>query len=482
MYIKSLINHRLFESDFSLFDPKAVPVNGKQFRSDFLQLRNWLSQHAPPGGVGIKLPKDHRYLLTILACMDAGVVYVPMKDNYPENRIEQIRQEAGFGLLMDTTKLSEILQAPQAEFLPREIRPDDLIYVICTSGSTGKPKAVMVEWGQVTPFIQWVNEKFSRVGAGDRVLQVADFTFDISLIDVGLFLGKGAALHFSQFTGNIFTLAFELEQQQITVLNTVVNNFSMLLDDKVASRADYRSLHTVMMGGGRFSYGLYKKCETHFRGIGVHNLYGVTEVPVYSHCKTMRFDESDLHEFTVSVGTPLGACTAVVVKDGARAPAGEKGEVLLGGGSLMRGYANDPVRTAEVFTEFEGATYYRTGDIGFQRADGDYFITGRLDDTIKYRGYRINLLDVDSYILSRPYVQDCVTVAIEDEETQNRTYCYVILKAPMTEKEVKKDLETVLLEYQIPEHIRFVNAFPTNANGKVCKKTLRQAIIDGKKV
>jgi len=210
----------------------------------------------------------------------------------------------------------------------------------------------------------------------------------------------------------------------------------MLLDDKVISRANYSKLHTVMMGGARFSFGLYKKCKEHFSGIGVHNLYGVTEVPVYSHVKTMNFDATDLHEFTVSVGSPLGACTAVIVKDGKEMPQGEKGEVLMGGGSMMKEYAGNPEKTAEVFTEFEGNKYYRSGDIGFKNEQGDFFITGRMDDTIKHRGYRINLLDIDSYILSRPYVQDAITIAIEDEETQNKLVSFIITKEQITDKEL----------------------------------------------
>jgi acyl-coenzyme A synthetase/AMP-(fatty) acid ligase len=479
MDIKSWINNRLFENDFNLFDPKGAKVDVTKFREDFLKLRAWLSQQS--GGVGIKLPKDHRFLMAILACMDSGVFYVPIKNNYPQNRIDQMQEESNFVTLLDEDKLTAILNSPALNYQARNIDQHDILYIICTSGSTGRPKAVIVERMALTHFWKWVENKFSNVKELDRTLQVADFTFDISLIDVALFLRRGCELYFSEFNGNIFTLAYEIEKYQVTVLNTVVNNVNMLLDDNVVDRANYKSLHTVMMGAARFSYGLYKKCLKHFSHIGVHNLYGVTEVPVYSHCKTMQFNETDLCEFTVAAGSPIGACTSIIVKDGVHMHAGEKGEILIGGGSLMRGYANDSQKTAEVFMMFEGEKYYRTGDIGFKNERGDFFVTGRMDDTIKYRGYRINLLDIDSYILSRPYVQDAVTIAIEDEETQNKTLCFVITKENKTEKEVKKDLADVLLEYQIPEHIFFVDKYPVNTNGKVCKKTLKQDYLEGKR-
>ncbi len=481
MYIKSLIHNRLFEQSFQLFDPKGISVDSEKFKANYTKLRNYISQTAKDGGgVGINLPKDHRFLMTMLACMEAGVFYVPIKQDYPESRVCQILEETEYTIRMTEEEFDKIISSEEVEYHEIETTENDILYKICTSGSTGRPKAVVVPRLAIENFWKWVNDKFSNVTENDVALQVTEFTFDISLIDVALFLARGCKLYFSAFTGSIFTLAYEVETYKVTTLNTVVNNINMLLDDNVVSRADYSKLHTVMMGGARFSYGLYKKCKEHFKDIGIHNLYGVTEVPVYSHCKTMKFDDSDLHEFTVSVGTPLGACTAVIVKDGNALPQGEKGEILMGGNSMMKEYAKNPEKTAEVFTQFNGKRYYRSGDIGFQNENGDYFVTGRMDDTIKYRGYRINLLDVDSYILSKEYVQDAITIAVENDETQNQTICFVIAKKEMTEKEMKKDLADVLLEYQIPEKIFYVKSYPTNISGKVCKKTLKKEYMEGK--
>jgi D-alanine--poly(phosphoribitol) ligase subunit 1 len=291
MEIQNWIHHRLFETNFQIYDPKGTKIDVEKFRSEYLKLKVWLSH--VEGGVGIKLPKDHRYLMTLLACMDAGVSYVPLKENYPSHRTEQIKTETGFEVLLDEEMFHQILKGPEKNVLARQVQDQNILYIICTSGSTGRPKAVVVERSSLTHFWKWVETKFSHVNEGDRSIQVTDFTFDISLIDVGLFLSRGCALYFSEFSGNIFTLAYEVEKYGVTVLNTVVNNVNMLLDEKVVYRANFSKLHTVMMGGARFSYGLYKKCKEHLRHCGVHNLYGVTEVPVYSHCTTMIFDDSD---------------------------------------------------------------------------------------------------------------------------------------------------------------------------------------------
>lgn len=187
----------------------------------------------------------------------------------------------------------------------------------------------------------------------------------------------------------------------------------------------------------------------------------------------MNFNDTDLDNNNISVGKTLGTTTGIIVKDGKKVTLGDKGELLLGGGQLMKRYANNPEMTKEVLIEFEGATYYRTGDISYQNASGEFFIVGRMDDTIKYRGYRINLLDIDSYILTQPYVENAVTFAIPNELTQNTTICYLKLKEERQLKEIKKDLGKILLEYQIPEKIILVDSFPLNDNGKICKKTLK---------
>lgn len=474
MEIGQLIKNRIFENSFSLFDTEGKQYPVEKFREEYMTLRNFFAKnYRETNGIGIKLQKDPKYLMAILACMESGVRYVPMRANYPENRVAQIKEEAGFELLLTEDKFEEIIANDVKDYIEADHAKMDTLYTICTSGSTGKPKAVIVSRRSITAFWNWCDDYFSIITDQDQILQVADFTFDISLIDVGLFLKKGSALHFSKFTGNIFTLAMEIEQKKINFLNTVVNNFNMLLEEAVISRANISSLRSVVMGGARFTTGLYNKCVEHLKNIEVNNLYGVTEVPVYSHAKKMKFDETDLDDSNISVGKTLGSTTAIIVKDNKVVSQGERGELFLGGGQLMKGYANNEEMTKNVIVEFEGKKYYRTGDISYQNAANEFFIVGRMDDTIKYRGYRINLLDIDSYIQKLSYIEHAVTFAIPNELTQNTTICYIKLKEEKDIKTIKKDMSEFLLDYQIPEKIMIVDSFPTNDNGKICKKTLR---------
>jgi len=140
----------------------------------------------------------------------------------------------------------------------------------------------------------------------------------------------------------------------------------------------------------------------------------------------------------------------------------------------MQGYIGRDDLTQKALVKIENKIFYCTGDVAYMNDRGEFFVTGRIDDTIKYRGFRINLLDIDSYMSKVPYIKDAVTVAIPDELIENTTVCFMILSIDKKVKAVKEDLKKYLLEYQIPEKIVFVKDFPINANGKVCKKTLRQ--------
>ena len=413
--------------------------------------------------------------------MEIGIPYIPLKYDYPMDRVKQIKEDTKFTILIDDKSIQELLSYTGCvnSKLPK-ISPDRNMYIIFTSGTTGRPKGVIIQRKALTNFFEFIDKTFTKVTDKDRLLQVTEFTFDISLVDVAFFLTKNVTLHFSNFDNNIFKLGFEIETHRISVLNTVPNNLNMFLSELVAERMDYQCLRHLYIGGARFSYGLYQKCLKYFKpDVEIYNFYGPTEATVYCHVKKITYNEAiDCSEGNVSIGGTLPGLEAHIVTDDKIAPPNEKGELYIGGIQLMREYINNPEQTHKALVQFDGKTYYRSGDLSFRNEKNEFFIVGRADDTIKYRGFRINLLDIDSYITRIPYIQDSVTVAIPNEATENQTIGFLILKEPKTVKEIKKDLGALLLDYQIPEKIIFVDKFPTNVSGKVCKKTLKSQYLE----
>lgn len=442
----------------------------------------------PGAVVGIRMPKGPEYFLCILACMAMGIAYVPLANSFPESRIQEIREDSGLCLILDAGFVSDALAANYTGAVDWDALPSvpesDPLYIIFTSGSTGRPKGVVISRRAFDRYASWLDTYLSEVTDADRVLQITEFTFDISLIDVVLYIWKKTALYFTGFDGVIFKLAKEISDFKITTISTVPNNVNMLLEKFIAEKSDLSSLSTLMIGGARFSYGLYQKVGHYLHGKSIHNFYGPTEFTIYSHAKALTFDElRDCEDHNVSIGLPNTSVQAWIYADGEFLANGQRGELLLSGDQIMTEYINNREKTSSVLLQLEGQTYYRTGDLAYRNGHNEFFVVGRLDDTIKYRGYRINLLDVDSYTQRLPYIQDVTTIAVPDEIRENITVAYVILKnefkEKVTVKQVKQDLADVLVEYQIPEKVRFIESFPVNISGKVCKKQLAELYAAG---
>ena len=471
------------DSQLTIYNRDGIHIPDHQIKKEYKAIRQYLLDfHAADSeNIAINQSKDYRYLLTMMACMEIGIPYVPMKNDYPEDRIAQIKDDAKFTLLFDDKKMEDVLSYTGK--LLTELPAEDgnkNVYTIFTSGSTGRPKGVIIQRKALENFFHFMGETFSHVNEKERMLQCTEFNFDLSVQDIALFLTRNVGVFFSNFGNNIFKFAFEIDTHRISVINTVPNNLNMFLTDMVAERMDYQCLKHLNIGGARFSYGLYQKCLKYFsKEVEIHNFYGPTEATVYSHYKKISFDEKcDCLDNNVSIGKTVPHVTALVVNEHGVAKPNERGELYIGGMQTMKEYVNNPEQTAQVLVDFENERFYRTGDLAFISDAGDFYIVGRADDTNKYRGYRIDLLDIDSYITRLPYVQDSVTIAIPNETKENQTIGFVILKEKKTVKEMKQDLSKLLLDYQIPEKILFIDKYPINSSGKVCRKTLKADYLD----
>jgi acyl-coenzyme A synthetase/AMP-(fatty) acid ligase len=144
----------------------------------------------------------------------------------------------------------------------------------------------------------------------------------------------------------------------------------------------------------------------------------------------------------------------------------------------MKEYFQRPELTQMVFYHHNAELYYRTGDIVFQSHTGDFFVTGRADDTIKVSGQRVNLSDVDGYIANLSYVEEVATIAVDDQIKDSVLISFVVLSDKgVGEKQLKNDLKKCLLSFQIPSKIVFREELPLNNSGKISKKILKDGYL-----
>lgn len=455
------------------------PVPAPAFRGEAAAFEAYLTD-CRPRSVGLLLDHDYRYMIAVLVCLKLRIPFVTLRKSWPASRIDQVRGIAGLDRVIDESAFRQDLPVahPPSPFLIHS----EVAYVMFTSGSTGEPKGAEITRPALDNYLAWVDRFFGGVTAADNILFATHFTFDPFFTDLSLALHKRAQCTFSKFTTNsdFFTLGHEIGKHRVSVLNTIPNNMLMLTAEGLVDRIDLSGLRHVILGGSRLPVTTYEKMLRHLPQSAFYNFYGTTETTVYSHAIRYANDAAkDFHEgMYACVGTPItGAKCEVVGADGNPvSEPGATGEICIGPDAILGRFVNKGLDTSGMYTQIAGERYYLTGDLGFKDSEGRFFINGRRDDTIKRRGFRVNLLDIDTYIKRLAGVQDAHSIAIENENFDFRIVTFVIKGQGFAGEAAFRDaMKDVLVGYQIPDEIRFVDVFPTNNSGKVSKKDLLAA-------
>ena len=464
MYLHTLIEKQI--PKLKLYNKHGKKIEHSLLMHEYQCIKNHLyTTYSSDDIVAIYLEKEYRYVLVLLACMSLGQTYIPLNNEWPKERIEQIQQFSKCHLITEehidfSQNIEETITARYA---------NEILYIMFTSGSTGMPKGVKVKRSGFENFIQWTDQYFTQINSSDRMLLTTDFTFDISLVDISLLLTKSLTLYISNFQNNIFKMLFELESYKITTHSTVPYNYSMLLHDNIYPKGDLSSLKHVVLAGARFPENVYNTFNEKLPHVDVYNAYGPTEATIYCAIQKIAYNrEIELHSNNVTIGKPLPNNQFKIVDD----------ELLVSGKQLMLEYLNEPQKTKDVLVEIDNKLYYKTGDVVFQDDAGYYFITGRKDDTIKVSGYRVNLSDIDAYLMNVPYINNASTIAIENDAAENELVSYVILNdSSIDSKQIRNNLKKLMPVYQIAKYIKIVESFPLNNSNKICKHTLKKQFL-----
>lgn len=215
---------------------------------------------------------------------------------------------------------------------------------------------------------------------------------------------------------------------------------------------------------------LFYEVKRELGGAGIISGYGMTECPVF--CMNRLHDPAD--KLATTEGPPVpGAALRVVPIDGSPAAPGKEGELLVKGPMLFQGYLDASLDT----DAFDADGYLRTGDLGFQDADGCIVITGRVKDIIIRKGENISALEVENHLYAHPKVADVAVIGLPDAASGERV-CAVVVSTdhtePLTFDDMIEHLRTEgLMTQKLPEQLELVTELPRNPTGKVLKHELR---------
>jgi len=449
--------YRLYELEYALnkVECKAV-VSAEAFKtSDYLSMLNELApelRQCDPGKlVSEKLP----HLTTVIRMGESAT---PGMFNFD--------QVLGMGGETEAQRLAE---------LQTLLKPDDPINIQFTSGTTGNPK------GATLTHCNILNNGF-LTGEAMRLTDQDRLCIPVPLYHCfGMVLAVLACVtHGSAmvFPGEAFdpleTLA-TVEAERCTALHGVPTMFIGELDHPRFDEFDISSLRTGIMAGAPCPIEVMKRVLTQMHMEDILIAYGQTEL---SPINNITLPNDSLERRTETVGRAMPWVEIKIVdEDGRVVATGEKGEICTRGYSVMRGYWNDPERTAETI---DAAGWLHSGDLATMDEEGYVRIVGRIKDMIIRGGENIYPREVEEFLYQHPAISEVQVFGIPDERMGEQVCAWVQLNEGMalTEDELKAYCKDQITHFKIPKHVRFVTEYPMTVTGKIQKFVMRDQMVE----
>ncbi|HVI44929.1 MAG TPA: amino acid adenylation domain-containing protein [Chitinophaga sp.] len=444
--------------------------------------------------IGLLASRSFSMIIGMFGILKAGGAYVPVEPEYPVDRQEYILENSAVTLVLtdghypleDSGRLNmltmddTLLAGYSGENLMRWIDSKQLAYTIYTSGSTGRPKGVMIEHWSAVNLVEWVNDTF-QVGAHDRLLFITSMCFDLSVYDIFGTLAAGGTIVIArqEDVQDVSRLKTLLLEERITFWDSVPTTMNYLVMELEGERSGFSQtdLRVVFMSGDWIPVQLPDRIRRLFPNAAVISLGGATEGTVWSNYYPV--DAVGENWSSIPYGKPIRNNTFYILNDQLMpVPRGVAGELYIGGVGVARGYANDPVKTANSFVQDPfitsmGGRMYKTGDLGRLATDGNMEFLGRKDNQVKIRGYRVELGEIESALLKHPGIREAIVDIFRDADNNNQLCAYLVPEQEEPDRqEIREFLRVTLPAYMVPNQYMMLEAMPLNSNGKINRKAL----------
>lgn len=442
--------------------------------------------------IGIYMRNKCQAIIGMLSILRAGGAYVNLDPSYPSERISFMAKDYGMRCILtdEASALSSILPSELYCFSPESMRGEEgacdcpeanlsaLAYIISTSGTTGQPKGVPIRHSQLLTLLQ--SGRFVA-DSGQRVLQFASLSFDVSVWEVFATLLNGSTLVIATEDQRL-----DLEQLCDLLIQQKVSAAQIppVLLSKIPKR-DFPDLKAIWAGGEATSKAVIEYWR---KGRMFYNGYGPSESTVCSSACLM-----EAATLPNDVGEPLVGVTYYVLDEHMNlVPDFVRGELYIGGPQVTSGYINRPELNAVKFVPNPFATerdralnrnlvLYRSGDLVSKLPNGHLLFHGRIDFQVKVHGFRIELGEIESVLNQHPEVARCVVQA-RDAANDKVLVAYVLPAGGKGDALQASALRAYLSErlpsYMIPARWAFVAEFPMTVNGKIDLKALPDPVCE----
>ena len=433
----------------------------------------WLESSGVKAGalVGLYAPSSIETVIMIHALIRVGATVVPLNRRlsvpeleYQVTFVDIVISDKAFPIkfqlihsLFDYANFQDTRPTP-----PSEIDLDAVHALMFTSGTSGKPKPAALTYG---------NHFYSAVASALRIGALPD---DRWLCCMPLYhMGGLSILLRCALYGTCVVLqdGFDVErvnasfdQDRVTLASLVPTMLYRLIDSRTAPPPHLRM---ALIGGAAATSELVQAAQA--AGFPVVTTYGLTETA--SQVATQTPERTLIKPGSVGKAIPF---TEIHIEDeqGRPLPAGETGEVVVRGPTVMRGYHQHSEATAQTLRG--GALH--TGDLGYLDADGDLWLVQRRSDLIVTGGENVYPAEVEAALRTHPAVRDACVVGVAHPEWGQQVAAMIVTDGEVDLDQIAADLRGKLAGYKIPRIVRVVDALPLTGSGKIARKAVAEAL------
>jgi long-chain acyl-CoA synthetase len=483
----------------------AESITYREFSERTARLANVLAARGVGKGdrVGLYLPSTPLMAVGFWACQRLGAIPAPLSAMFRHAELRKIVERTGLKAVIadgstwpyfseiraefstletclvadgrgpdgDGGDLDALMASAPPDFADAACAFDDTASLFFTSGTTGTPKGTaQTHFNLLSTMRDMMVSHRTRYGQEVYLCAVPLFTnFGLTVtLNLCLYTGGTIVLHERWDTQKVMA---DIGRYRATYFGGTPTMYVYMVNEHDPARHDLSSLRICTTGGSPVPQPVIQRFEE-LSGVKVAQVYGATET-----CGQNVMEPTAGLRKPGSTGVPVGSSRIVILDDdGNELPAGEIGEVIIGGDCVAKGYFGDPEATAEAFTPLG----WKSGDLGYLDADGYLFIVDRKKDVIITGGHNIYPLEVESVLYRHPAVAMCAVVGAPDAEKGEIPVAVIVLAegASATAEDIRAYCREHLAAYKAPRRVEFVDHMPVEA-AKIRKRELVNALKEG---
>ena len=502
--------------DFSKFGNKVALVNGatgrefsySELESSTAKLSSALNRMGMQKGdvLSIVAPNRPEYCILFFATLASGGIVSTCNPTYTVDElvyqfknsgakfvatvpeilptVQTAAEQVGVEklIVVDNTEQStpglisyrSLLEDAGSQFNPALVdAKNDVALLPYSSGTTGLPKGVMLTHYNVTANLLQMQypELLHLRREGDCLLGMIPFFHIYGMVIIfssSLFAGS-RCITLPKFEPELFLST--IEKYRINFLHVVPPLVLFLAKHPSVDKYDISSISSMFSAAAPLGGDIVKSALKRVGCRLIRQGYGLTEMSPVTHVVPSSLGLTKLN----SVGVPVSnlECKLVDGENGEALPIGKEGEILIRGPTVMKGYLNNPEANATTITA-DG--WLHTGDVGYFDEDGCFYITDRLKELIKVKGFQVAPAELEATLLTHPKVGDAAVIGVPHEWQGEAPKAFIVKKEEsVTEKEL---IDFIASKLAVHKHlvggVEFIETVPKTASGKILRRTLRQ--------